>query len=165
MPGTFLRFLNLVSISFWLGSIFFFSFFAAPSIFKILPKHLAGDVVADIFPKYYLVAYVCGTIFLVTLLLMLANGYESARPENYIKLALAILLIVLSLYSGWILRDQISEVKMQIRSLPPESKEYIAAENRFKALHGRSMLINAAVFICGIVIVFLTAYTSNHKND
>ena len=52
------KFIYILSVCFWIGSIFFFSFFAAPSIFKVLPRETAGNVVSDIFPKYYLVAYI-----------------------------------------------------------------------------------------------------------
>ena len=37
----------------WVGMIVFFTFFAAPSIFKALPRELAGEVIGHIFPKYW----------------------------------------------------------------------------------------------------------------
>ncbi len=55
---TFFRYLYLLSLVLWIGGIVFFSFFASPSIFKILPREQAGQVVSDIFPKYHLLGYV-----------------------------------------------------------------------------------------------------------
>ncbi|MGH7889857.1 MAG: DUF4149 domain-containing protein, partial [Thermodesulfobacteriota bacterium] len=52
---TFLKFLYLLSLAFWIGSIFFFSLFTAPSIFKVLPRETAGELVSHIFPQYYMV--------------------------------------------------------------------------------------------------------------
>jgi putative copper export protein len=52
MVNVVLRFIYLLAIALWIGGMAFFSFVAAPSIFKALPREQAGHVVADIFPKY-----------------------------------------------------------------------------------------------------------------
>src|SRR2546428_4446616 len=61
-----LRFIYLLSIALWIGGMAFFSFMAAPSIFKVLAREEAGKVVADIFPKYYWQGIICGAIALLT---------------------------------------------------------------------------------------------------
>ena len=48
---SFLRYLLLLALVLWIGGIVFFSFIASPSVFKILPREQAGQVVGDIFPK------------------------------------------------------------------------------------------------------------------
>ena len=53
-----LRYALLLALVLWIGGIVFFSFIASPSIFKILPREQAGQVVGDIFPKYHLLGYI-----------------------------------------------------------------------------------------------------------
>src|SRR5579863_8109341 len=55
----------LAALGCWLGGIVFFSFFTAPAVFTILPRHEAGQLISAIFPRYYLLGYIVGTISLV----------------------------------------------------------------------------------------------------
>ena len=48
-PMVFIKFLHLLSLSIWVGAMVFFSFVAAPAIFKTLPRETSGDVVGKIF--------------------------------------------------------------------------------------------------------------------
>ncbi|MCK5237718.1 MAG: DUF4149 domain-containing protein, partial [Deltaproteobacteria bacterium] len=61
------KFVHLLSIVTWVGMLIFFSFVAAPSIFKVLPRESAGDVVGSIFPKYWLLGYLCGALSILSL--------------------------------------------------------------------------------------------------
>jgi len=161
MMNNILRFINSLSLTFWIGSIFFFSLCAAPSIFKILPRNLAGDLVADIFPKYYLLGYVCGILFLCSLVLLMLRGYESFSIINYLKLLLIVIMLGFSVYAGSVLRHQVSDAKTEMREQSEGTLNYRVIENRFKSLHRRSAIINVFVFVCGIAIVFINTY--NYK--
>ena len=158
-----LRFINSLSLTFWIGSIFFFSLCAAPSIFKILPRNLAGDLVADIFPKYYLVGYICGILFLLSLSALILKGYESFSTINYLKLLLVVVMLCLSAYAGTVLRKQVSETKNQLRVETEGTENYNVIEDRFRSLHKRSAVINVVVFVCGIAIVFINTYNYRVK--
>ncbi|MZH42488.1 MAG: DUF4149 domain-containing protein, partial [Nitrospinae bacterium] len=61
-----LNFIYLLSLVCWIGSIIFFSFFVAPVVFKTLEREKAGEIVGIIFPRYYMVGYVCGGLILLT---------------------------------------------------------------------------------------------------
>lgn len=154
-----LRFINSLSLMFWIGSIFFFSLFVASSIFKVLPRELAGDLVSDIFPKYYNVAYICGSLFLLSLLTLILRGNESFSRGNNLKLLLAGAMLVLSFYSGAVLSEQISGVKSEIRQVKQGTEQHQGLESRFKSLHAISAVINMVVFVFGIAIVFINNYT------
>lgn len=52
MRGVVRRFVSLVSLAMWIGSIVFFSLLATPTIFRALSRYDAGEVVAAMFPKY-----------------------------------------------------------------------------------------------------------------
>src|ERR1019366_9615471 len=55
----------LAALGCWLGGIVFFSFFTAPAIFTHLPTAEAGQVIGAIFPRYYMLGYVAGTVSLI----------------------------------------------------------------------------------------------------
>lgn len=156
---TLLRFLYLLSLIFWLGSIFFFSFIAARSAFKILPREMAGDLVADIFPKYYLVAYVCGAVALLTTVINWVAGYTTSGVAYALRIALLFIMLGLSVYAGTIITPNAHELRMELRSLSRDVPGYNLVQRNFRSLHKRSAIINSVIFLLGFVIVILTAYT------
>jgi len=157
---TTLRFVYILSICFWIGSIFFFSFFAAPSIFKVLPRETAGNVVSDIFPKYYLVAYICGGAAIITTLLLRMLSGQSGSILFVVRMSALVIMLGLAVYAGAVVRPQAVEARTEMRSLTEESPNYPASQEKFKKLHARSAIINSAVFLLGIAILFMNAYTN-----
>lgn len=157
---TALKFLYILSISFWTGSIFFFSFFAAPSIFKVLPRELAGNVVSDIFPKYYMVGYVSGAVALISsILLWLVYNHRDGLMFALRMGALSVML-ALALYAGQVIRPRAVEARTEMRSLVETSPNYPKAHEEFRRLHKQSAIINSVVFLMGIAILFFHAYTN-----
>lgn len=157
---TAIKFIYILSVCFWIGSIFFFSFFAAPSIFKVLPRETAGNVVSDIFPKYYLVAYICGgAAVIATILLRLLYEHKGGILFG-LRLGALLIMLGLAVYAGEVLRPKAVEARAEMRSLTEESPNYSASQDKFKKLHARSAIINSAVFILGIAILFINAYTN-----
>jgi uncharacterized membrane protein len=151
-----LRFIYLLSIALWIGGMAFFSFLAAPSIFKALPRDEAGKVVSDIFPKYYWQGIICGAIALAA---SVALGVRERWNMLLIVRTVMIGVMMLGiLYSVVILQPKIQTVKAQIasfESLAPT--EPLRLE--FGRLHGRSFSVNAAVLLLGVIVVFITAFT------
>ena len=157
---TALKFIYILSVCFWIGSIFFFSFFAAPSIFKVLPRETAGNVVSDIFPKYYLVAYVCGGAAIITTILLRMLSAEASSILFVIRLSALVVMLALAVYAGAVLRPQAVEARTEMRSLTEDSPNYPVSQEKFRKLHARSAIINSAVFLLGIAILFVNAYTN-----
>jgi uncharacterized membrane protein len=156
MVNVVLRFIYLLSIALWLGGMAFFSFVAAPSIFKALPREEAGKVVSDIFPKYYWQGMICGAIALVT---SVALGMRDRWNMLLIVRTIMIGVMVIGiLYAVVILQPKIQAVKAQItsfESLTPTDPLRL----EFGRLHGRSFSVNAAVLLLGVIVVFITAFT------
>lgn len=143
---------------FWIGSVFFFSFIAAPSIFKVLPRELAGDVVADIFNKYYYISYICGAIALFTLSFALYKGYLLKNGMNLLAVVLIILMLGISVISGTYLRDRVAEVKHEIREAGEVSDKTANLNKKFRTLHGISAGLNLLIFVFGIAVVVINTY-------
>ena len=156
MVNVVLRFIYLLSIALWLGGMAFFSFIAAPSIFKALPREEAGKVVSDIFPKYYWQGMICGAIALVT---SVALGMRDRWNMLLIVRTIMIGVMVIGiLYAVVILQPKVQAVKAQItsfESLTPTDPLRL----EFGRLHGRSFSVNAAVLLLGVIVVFITAFT------
>jgi uncharacterized membrane protein len=151
-----LRFIYLLSIALWIGGMAFFSFLAAPSVFKVLPREEAGQVVSDIFPKYYWQGIICGAIALAT---SVALGMRERWNILLIVRTITIGVMVIGvLYSVVVLQPKIQAVKAQITSfedLAPTDPLRL----EFGRLHGRSFSVNAAVLLLGVIVVFMTAFT------
>ena len=156
-----LRFFYLLSLVFWIGSIFFFSSSTAPSIFKILPRQMAGDVVTDIFPKYYLIAYICGGVAIITSILSWFTGIHSSRILYLSRIIILVIMVGLAIFAGAVIRPQALEVRAQMRSLSEDSPQYRGVQTRFNKLHRQSVIINSVIFLLGFAIIFITAY--NYK--
>ncbi len=153
-----LRFLYLLSIVFWIGTIFFFTSSVAPSVFKILPKQMAGEVISSIFPKYYLVAYICGGIALITSILSWLIGSHLSGISYLLRVIILVIMIGLAIFAGAVIRPQALELRAQMRSLVEDSPQYREVQARFNKLHRQSVVMNSVVFLLGFAIVFITAY-------
>ena len=157
---TTLKFLYSISLTLWVGSIFFLAFVAAPSIFKILTREQAGDVVSEIFPKYYLISYLCGAVALISSLLLFYFSSTFSSTISIIKIAVIVIMIALAVYAGEINRPEAHKVRTEMRSLEEGSAEYQKIHKEFSQLHRTSAFTNGAIFILGIALVLLNAYTN-----
>ena len=144
---TFLGFLFLLGLVVWLGSVIFFSFFAAPSIFKVLDRQQAGDVIGSIFPKYYAIGYTCAVLLAATAL---------AAPGGAAGLRLPFIAVMAActFYAGLVINPQARQLKQQIREAGGHNEEL---EGKFKSLHGWSVRLNSAVLIFGLGLLWITA--------
>ena len=157
---TALKFLYTLSISIWVGSIFFFSFMAAPSIFKVLPRETAGNVVSDIFPKYYMLSYICGALAIIAALALWFVYSSRGGIVNYLRIGGLVLMLGLSVYAGEVVRPVAAETRAELRALTESSPNYLAVQEKFGILHARSAILNASVFVLGIAILVINAYTN-----
>lgn len=156
MLNIILRFIYLLSLALWIGGMAFFSFIAAPSVFKVLPRDEAGKVVTEIFPKYYWEGIICGAIALAS---SLALGMRTSWSVLLtVRTILLGIMIIAVLYAVLVLEPQVHAVKEQITSFESLSPtDPLRLE--FGRLHGRSFSVNAAVLLLGIIVLFITAFT------
>jgi len=145
------RYIHLLSIVVWIGSIVFFSFIGAPAIFRTLDRQAAGDVVGAIFPKYFMLWQVCSVLSILTLLHVgFVTGFSSS-----VKVGLVILALMggITAYSSLVNGPQAREVKTQIRTETDEVKKE-ELKKKFGRLHGISMVLNIATLILGLVLIY-----------
>lgn len=125
----------------------FFSFIAAPSIFKVLPREKAGDVVGDIFPKYYFLGYIASMILLGTLYKLGHGEFKAVAP-----LIIMAIMTCLTFYAGLIIGTKARKIKAEIRKTTDNAKKE-ELRISFKKTHSVSMILNVAII--GLSIVYL----------
>ena len=148
MGSTLINFIYLLSLICWVGSIFFFSFFVAPVVFKTLEREKAGELVGIIFPRYYMIGYVCGVLVLVTLLL---TGPETVG----LKWCAWGIMMLGTASAGLGVNPRAKTLKEKLKDASETEKPDLEA--RFKTLHSLSVKLNAAVLFAGLWLLWLTS--------
>ena len=146
-----LRFLHLLAIVSWVGSILFFSFVGAPTLFAALPREMAGRAVSAIFPRYYLLGLISGAVAIASALIL---GAIAGRRDRAFAATIALLAVMLglTLYADRVVRPRAAILRQALPGLEG-TPEHAVARARFDALHRRSVLLNGAVLLLGLGVI------------
>ena len=148
-----LQCIHLLCLCLWVGGMTFMTFVAAPSIFKVLPRERAGDVVGEIFPKYFFLEYTCCLLVILTALgIYYKEGYWN-KPKLYILG----LMLILSFYNGLVIAPRAHALRMEMKGVEKEG-ERKALWEQFVRYHGQSAVLNLIVLAAGLTVILLTAY-------
>jgi uncharacterized membrane protein len=150
-----LRTVHLLALGVWVGSVVFFSFFTAPTLFGALPRDMAGRAVSAIFPRYYALGAACGAVALLSGLLLGARQPAFGRLLTG-ELVLLVLMTGIVLYAGRVVLPQAAQARLALPALEGTAA-HEEAQARFDALHRRSVLLNGTVLILGIASTVLVA--------
>lgn len=123
--------LIIVILSAWLGASLFFTFDVAPVLFKVLPTFMAGEVVSNVFPFYFIL----GT-FLFFGVIILSKINKQSR--SFILLSLINLIIFLAFL---------------IYILPLSESLKMTNYQEFLELHGISMSLNLVQIINTTILI------------
>ena len=153
---SFLRYLMLLSIVFWIGGLIFFAFVLAPTAFQVLPStHLAGNVVGRSLAKLHWIAIVSGVVFLLSSMLYSHLSIGTARIFAVRHLLILVMLLLTCLSQFWIIpkMDALRASVGDFATVPLVNPARI----QFDALHVWSTRVEGAVLLLGLVVVYLTA--------
>ncbi|MBI1745127.1 MAG: DUF4149 domain-containing protein [Acidobacteria bacterium] len=109
---TTVRYLYVLFLAIWLGSMVFFSFVLAPTAFALLPsRDLAGSLVNLSLAKLHNLSY------LIALLLMACGAWASKDQSNPIRHFIAtnvivIVMLLVTIGSAQIVSKRIADVRM-----------------------------------------------------
>ena len=148
-----LRYLLLLALVLWIGGIVFFSFIASPSVFKILPREQAGQVVSDIFPKYHMLGYISCLVALGCLLVLRQLGTTQA-----VGTAIVLLVVMggMQVTMGTVIGPQVIEARDAVKAAPA-GPDKDRLEKQFRGLHGLSMILNLVLLILGLILLYWVA--------
>jgi hypothetical protein len=154
-----IKWFYLVSLALWVGSIIFFSFFVAPTVFKVLKPEDAARLQRAMFPKYYLVGFICAGIGIVCVGLLLAERAFGKWPG-----VLSLLLLAAMGATDFWLRQTVvphmAEIREQRAAALADGKEPAEEiEQEWKSLHRLSVQLNGAVLVAGLVLLFLMVFS------
>jgi len=153
-----LRTAHLLALGTWVGSVVFFSFFTAPTLFGALPRDMAGRAVSAIFPRYYVLGAVCGVVALLSGLLLGARQPAFGRLLAC-ELVLLGLMTGIVVYAGRVVLPQAAQARLALSALEGTAA-HEETKARFDALHRRSVLLNGLVLILCLGSVFIIARES-----
>ncbi len=152
------RVLHLLSVSIWLGTVTFFSFVVAPTIFRTLPQQQAGDLVGALLPVYYWAGHILGAVALVSLLA--AVGFSGGWTLHTGTMgALLVVMLAVNLYAGFVVQPKVHQAKAEMRAVAsgPSTAPSLLLKVAFNRLHARSVQLNAVVLVGGLFVLFLSA--------
>lgn len=152
-----IKFFHLLSLVIWIGGMVFLVSIGAPSIFKVLPRETAGDVLGDIFPRYWIMGYLCSATALITIVILSLK--ERIYPWG--RIGLLTLMTALTLYLGLVVAARAREVRLQIRTLEDTSQKEIL-KTEFNGLHKWSVVLNGIILISGLIVIYLMVYPESH---
>ncbi|HUY20314.1 MAG TPA: DUF4149 domain-containing protein [Candidatus Binataceae bacterium] len=125
-------FFYLLCLVLWLGGIAFFGALVAPVLFTRLTTAQAGAVVSVLFPRYYILGYICGALGIVLALYLAATR----GPRGWWVAAAAALVIALGLtvYDGTVVAPQVHAIRTVAEQEHPDP----VLKARFDRLHHQS---------------------------
>jgi hypothetical protein len=144
-------FVYLLSLVCWLGGMVFFSALFAPLVFKVLPLAEAGKLQAALFPRYYVLGYICGAIGVAAAIYLCATR----TPRMWWAVATLTLLIAwgLTIYAGAVVRPRVDEIRTVVEETNPDP----ARRAEFDRLHHLSVVLNGAVMLLNLGALFASA--------
>ena len=147
-----LRYAYVLALVVWLGGMVVLGAVVAPSVFQVLQARspeagriLAGAVFGTALDRFHYVAYACGGVILITLIVMAVLG---PRPAAFaVRTAVVSTMLAVALYSGLVVLRSVDHLQREIgenvspSSLPTDDMR----RARFDQLHllsTRLMMIN-----------------------
>ena len=131
--------LIVILVSFWVGSIIFFSAIIAPTIFKSVDEKNAGLFLRAFFPKYYYFGVIMG---LFSVLILILNNLISAL--NYQLILMLVSMIILSIISL-----KLIPLINNARDMGEEGKI------SFDRLHLVSVVLNVITLLIGLLFLYI----------
>lgn len=150
--STFLRAIEFLGLSLWLGSDVFLSFVVAPGAFRILApnRDQAGAIVGYTLNVMHIGGIVCGLVFLLARL---------ARTKTFASLATpaalcVVLMIALTAISQFTVSAKMATLRVQMGSIQATAPDGPLLA-QFGRLHAISVSLESGVLLAGIAAMYL----------
>ena len=149
--STFLRTIEFLSLSLWLGSDVFLSFVVAPGAFRILgSRDQVGAMVGFALWRMHFIGVVCGIVILLARLLRTRTFASFVTPAALC----VVLMILLTVVSHHAVSPKMAALRVQMGSI-----QATAADNpllaEFSRLHRISVTLESGVLLAGLAAMYL----------
>lgn len=147
----FLRTVEFLGLSLWLGSDVFLSFVVAPGAFRILgSRDQAGAIVGFSLGRMHLAGIACGVVFLLARLVRTRTFASFVTPAALC----VVLMIALTAISQYTVSARMAELRVQMGSI-----QATAADSpllvEFSRLHRISVSLESSVLLVGFAAIYL----------
>lgn len=149
------RYLALVALTVWLGSMSVLSVLLVPAICGALQiadgRLLPGDLLSEVLRVFHLLAYVCGAVLLICLFVIKFVG----PPPRAFKLrsALVACMLAIALYSGIPLARQMTAVQSHEPAPVTGLSDTDPQRTRFDRLQATASTLLAINMALGLVLL------------
>jgi hypothetical protein len=151
-----LRFLMLLSLVVWIGSIIFFAAVLAPTVFTVLPtRHLAGQVVNRSLTSLHWIGIVSGLIYLISSMFFSRVNVGVIQPFAG-RHVLVMLMIFVTLISVFVVGAKMETLRADIGiidNIPQNDPRRL----EFNDLHHWSTRLEVGVLGMGLAVLWLTS--------
>jgi uncharacterized membrane protein len=156
--STFLRAIEFLSLSLWLGSDVFLSFVVAPGAFRILgSRDQAGAMVGYSLGVMHIGGIVCGLIVLLARLLRTKTFASLATPAALC----VVLMIALTAISQYTVSAKMAALRVQMGSIQATASDSpLFAE--FTRLHAISVSLESGVLLAALAAMYLMLREAGH---
>jgi uncharacterized membrane protein len=159
-----LRYAYVLALVVWLGGMIILGAIVAPTVFQVLQARdpetgriLAGAVFGLALRRFHYVAYACGAVILLSLVLMAVLG---PRPASFaVRVVLVAGMLAVAAYSGLFVLGSVNRLQREIgvdvspSSLPVSDARRI----RFDELHLLSTRLMMVNLIGALVLLYWEA--------
>jgi uncharacterized membrane protein len=148
--STFLRTIEFLSLSLWLGSDVFLSFVVAPGAFRILSsRDQAGAVVGYSLTRMHFVGIACGSVLLLARLIR-TRGFASFFTPAALCV---VLMIALTATSQFTVSAKMAALRVQMGSIQATATNSPLLA-QFSRLHRVSVSLESGVLLAGIAAAY-----------
>ena len=149
---SFLRTVEFLALSVWLGSDVFLSFVVAPGAFRVLApnRDQAGAVVGFSLTRMHLGGIVLGVVFLLVRLMRTRSFASLVTPAAIC----VVLMIALTAISQYTVSAKMAVLRLQMGSIQATAVDSPLL-TEFSRLHRISVSLESGVLLAGIAAMYL----------
>jgi hypothetical protein len=150
------RQIGLVALAVWLGGMSVIGFLVAPTIFRVLEatdphngRVLAGALLGEVLRGFHLLAYACGVILLLCLLII---KFVGPPPRAFkVRISIVTLMLAIAVYSGVPLTGALTSLQSSVAVPIHTLEETDPRRNRFDRLHATSTALWTLNIALGLI--------------
>jgi hypothetical protein len=157
-----LRLVYVLALAVWLGGMTILGAVVAPTIFQTLQtadadsgRALAGLAFGAIVARFHYVAYGCGILLLVMLIVMRLLG---PRPKHVaVRCGIVAAMLCVAAYSGVVVLGEIDAIQREVGTLPSRLPDTDPRRVRFDALHQLSTRLMMVNLVAALALLYWEA--------
>jgi uncharacterized membrane protein len=142
------RFVYVLALAVWLGTMVFHSFLVAPTVFASFPRETAGEIVGRLFPRYYGLGLVCGALCAVLPFALWLAGKGTFWGQAAL---LGAAMWGLTLVAATVIHPRASALRAEVHA------GHEAQRAAFARWHRAAVLLNLAVLGTGLGVVWVVS--------